>query len=278
MLKQKLSLNAIILILLIIAGIETAGLFCSQTPPVQRNDKKETQQKNNSARPLIFMFFIDNTDRGVRCIVDWLETNNEAVMALATIAIALFTFTLWQTSEEHSRHMEESIAIANKSADAAKKSADSFQSIERARLFLKVERDPPPKPGQYIEGVKEGYNQVKISIVNEGKSLAVLTKINWHVGVMNDKEIDDKISELTSRKTEFPNGVIIIRREGTKKIPAGYDITKIDLQKINEETAFYVCLGHIKYKDVFRRVRPIVFCWKDDGVFFVPDPERNSGA
>ena len=163
-----------------------------------------------------------------------------------------------------------------KAANAAKESADALQAIERARLFIKVEPDPPRK--EPITGIEIGHNKVRVIIINEGKSFAIITKINCHIGIMNNKEIDDKISELVSMTTEFPDGVITIRRDSTENIPVMCEITASDLQKINYSTTHFVCIGHIRYKDVFRKVRPIVFCWKDNGIYFYPDPDRNNGT
>jgi len=220
------------------------------------------------------------------CFAEWIELHSDFVIATATTAIAIFTLTLflatrklWRTSQEQSKDLKTSLTIAQKAADATKASVDAFQAIERAKLFVKVERNPPPKPGQPIEGIKEGYNQVRVTIINEGKSVAILTKINWHIGIMDDREIDNKISEFDSSISEFPYGVITIRRDSTKNIPVNCMITNSDLQKINDFT-HYVCFGKIRYKDVFRKVRTIFFCWKDNGIYFSPDPDpkRNYGT
>ena len=209
-----------------------------------------------------------------------IETHSNLIVAIATAAIAFFTWTLycatrklWKASQEQSRDMKTSLKIARDAADAAKKSADAFQASNRARLFVRVERDSPPK-GQPI---KEGHNQVRIIIINEGQSLAIITELNWHVGVMNNQEIDDKISEFTTSMIQY--GHITISSGSREERIFEYSITTSDLQKINEVTAYYVCLGKIRYKDVFRQVwGPITFCWKDDGDNFAPDPERNDHA
>jgi hypothetical protein len=158
-----------------------------------------------------------------------------------------------------------------KAAKAAEDSANALQASERARLLVNVKRDPPPKQGDLIESIKEGHNRVLINIINEGKSLAIITKINWYIGVMNDKEFDNKISILESTASEFPDGLITIKGSDSKDIPVMSEITNTDLHKIDYSTTYFVCLGYIKYKDVFRKVRPVIFYWKDNGVFFFPD-------
>jgi len=211
----------------------------------------------------------------------------EFLLTLFTGFLALFTYRLWkataglwEVSQGQSRDMKESLRIAKKSADAAKESADAFQAIEIARLFVKVKRDPPPKKGEPIERIKEGYHKVLIKIINEGKSLAIITKINWYIGVMNDKEIVDKLAILESTTSEFPDGLITIRGNDSEDIPAMVEITNSDLHKIDYSNTYLVCLGYIKYKDIFRKIRPVIFYWKDNGVFFFPDepPKRNDGT
>jgi hypothetical protein len=63
-------------------------------------------------------------------IAAWIETNSDFVSATGTIAIAAFTLTLWwatrklwKVSQEQSRDMKTSLAITEKAADAAQKSA-----------------------------------------------------------------------------------------------------------------------------------------------------------
>jgi hypothetical protein len=78
------------------------------------------------------------------------------VTALATIAIAIFTFTLWKSTdklwkagEDQFRHAKETgdrqakeiqnqLDIAREANRAAQKSADAAVATERARLYVKV--------------------------------------------------------------------------------------------------------------------------------------------
>ena len=183
----------------------------------------------------------------------------------ALVAVVFMQF-LWMVRQE--KWMRRNVEIAQGTAEAAKKSADSLQAIERARLFVKVRRDPPPKKGEPVESQKEGHHRLLINIINEGKSLAIITKINWYIGVLNDKKSDNELSILESTTSEFPDGLITIRGNDSEDIPVMYEITNSDLHKINYSNTYLVCLGYIKYKDVFRKVRPVIFYWKDNGVFF----------
>jgi hypothetical protein len=219
-------------------------------------------------------------------VARWIQIHNGFVSATATVVMAAFTGVLWWTtrnlwkaSKKQAEHMESSIAVAQKTADAARKSADALEAIERARLFIRIEHDPPLQIGQVIEGIKKGHNAARIIIINEGKTLAIITKINYFIGVMEDREIDNKIAELTKANSEMPYGAITIRSNDTKEIPVSCEIDSADLKKVHESMADYVCLGQIRYKDVFRKVRPVGFCWKysHGKAFFVPDenPKRN---
>ena len=274
MLKNKLSLNTAIFILVIIAGIEVVGLFCHHSTSPQPNNQKEIQQKNDTAGPAIFMPLINNTANGLYCIVDWLDTNSDAVVALATIAIALFTFTLWQTSKEHSRHMEASIAVARDTASATKGSAEVLRAIERARIFVNVEHIESGEM-KVIESMQEGPNRIRVNIINEGRSLATITKFNWYVVAIESGEIESKIAELKSLESSMIP-VIKIRGNDTVERIIRFEINTSDVQRVETSSAHFYCLGYIRYKDVFRNVRPITFCWKDEGIFFSRDPEHST--
>jgi hypothetical protein len=157
-----------------------------------------------------------------------------------------------------------------------KRSVDSLCNAERAYIFAKVKRHPDSKPGQIIESIKEGYNQARIIATNHGKTPAIITKANWYVGVFEDIEIDNKITELEYLSDSAIPPSIIINSGDTKKgipdcIVSISEINKIDI------TANYVCFGRIDYKDIFDKIHTTIFCWKDNGVFFAPDenPNRN---
>lgn len=195
------------------------------------------------------------------------KTIADFTIALVAVTAFLGLIAIWQGW------------IANKSADAAKKSADALQAVERAKLSIRVQPDPPRK--EAITGIEAGHNQVKIIIINEGKSLATITKINWYIGIISNKGIDRKISELKSANSEYAYGSITIKEGDSKDISVmSKEITSSDLQKIDYSTTYFVCLGHIKYKDVFRRIHERPFCWKDNGTYFEPDPDpkRNYGT
>jgi hypothetical protein len=244
-------------------------------PPLQEIRENESSQYGKEQKSSWWGFSLTDALLAIfTCglvIVGWLQVH----ILRNTLKV---TNGLLTVSQEQSRDMKTYLTIANdaaisaqKSANSAKKSADALQAIDRARLFIKVAPDPPRK--EPITGVEVGYNQVRIIIINEGKSLAIITKFNCHIGVMNGKEIDDKFSELISKPTDTPENVITISRNSTKNIPLMCEINYTDFNKIDYSTTYFVCLGHIRYKDVFRNVRTIVFCWKDNGVYFSPDPD-----
>lgn len=216
-------------------------------------------------------------------VTDWIETHSNLVTATATIAIAAFTLTLWcatrklwKISLKQSNDLKTSLSIAQKAADAARDSADAFPTIERAYIFAKVKRHPDVKPGQTIEAIKEGYNQARVIATNHGKTPAIITKINWYVGVFEDVEIDNKITELEYIPDSMVPPSIIINSGDTKKGLPDCNISIQERDNIGNK-ANYACFGRIDYKDIFDKPHTTIFCWKDDGVFCSPDPdpERN---
>lgn len=209
-------------------------------------------------------------------ITDWLIAIFSGLLVLFTYRLWKATAGLWDVTDKQLTEIKASVAIADKTADAAKKSADSFQAIERARIYVEVEHIQRGKE-KMIQGIHEGLNEIRVIIINEGKSLATITKFNWYVVAIDDREIDSKIAELESLQTSMIP-VITIRGNNAIKRFFRFEINKYDVQRVDTSTAHYYCLGHIRYKDVFRGVRPIIFFWKDEGSYFSRDPEHSTDA
>ncbi len=143
--KKKQLYWILFIILALFLIIEIIGLQCSHTPSDDHRSQEKTYQKKDSTGTAIFSPVLG---KGINCILDWVGTNNAAVVALATIIIALFTGTLWwattglfKTAQEQSRDMKDSIAAAQKAAKAAEDSVKiakkSLNTTRRAYVFLK---------------------------------------------------------------------------------------------------------------------------------------------
>ena len=103
----------------------------------------------------------------LRVIMDWIDTNRDLLTVAATIAIAVFTFTLYRATSgmlrvarDQSKDMKDSIVVAQNAAEAAKKSAqvakDTLTSTRRAFVFLKRITVEPIMLRRGLQGYQEG--------------------------------------------------------------------------------------------------------------------------
>jgi hypothetical protein len=81
------------------------------------------------------------------CVEDWADKYQGAIAAIATIIVAVFTATLWgstdklwKTAEQQSDDMRISLAIAKEAADAARDSADAARHAVDADVSLNEPR------------------------------------------------------------------------------------------------------------------------------------------
>ncbi len=165
------------------------------------------------------------------------------------------------------------LSATEKAANAAKESADALKNAERAHLYVFVRRYPDIEPGRPITNIQEGYNIAKITAMNFGKTPAIIIKFNHILGVFTDKEIDNKLSEMKTNPSIFPSEIIVVTQEKEWGHIAECNISAHDEIDIGI-SAEYACFGRLDYRDVFGAIHEMTFCWKDNGVFFVPDPER----
>src|ERR1700730_510310 len=59
----------------------------------------------------------------------WVNANHDNISAFAAVAVAVFTFTLWQSTLKLWETGEKQIAVAKEAADAAKQSADVAEQM-----------------------------------------------------------------------------------------------------------------------------------------------------
>jgi hypothetical protein len=180
--------------------------------------------------------------------------------------------------------MKTSLAIAQKSADAAEKSAAALPSIERAYLFVKITMKTPDAEGIAGTTDKEPqYNtgNAKVIITNHGKTPAILTAYPYTTEVLTSNEIDEKIAKFTSgdNDTWVPFGPVII--DGNvqlKPFPADFFMNDKKWRQINMEEAYLACIGCLHYRDIFGKIHKTLFCWKYEqfsGFHYDKDPKRN---
>jgi|GEM_PF-2031015 hypothetical protein len=139
--NRKRTLHAFLIILAIVIGIEIIGLYYSPSPPPQKYNQEKTYQEKDSTGTAIFFPILRNTVRGINCVLDWIGTNSAAIVALATIAIALFTWTLWRATtgllEIANRQAKDNLRAIKASERAAEVAEKAMVSSQRAFVFVK---------------------------------------------------------------------------------------------------------------------------------------------
>ena len=116
-------------------------------------------------------------------------------------------------------------------------------------------------PNRDIVTTDEGTEQsaIKVSLWNEGKTPAILTKLNIAAFLSENKppEIEDII------RTEIPAGGVIIRSGGKYDSITGVRISKKQWGEIQVSISYKLfCWGSVEYKDIFGARHKTGFCWE----------------
>jgi len=111
------------------------------------------------------------TYRGISWLIDWIDRRHDFVAAAATLIIAIFTITLWRSTDKMWLSAEKQIKVAISATKAAERSADvaekSILFIDRPWVSIKIECNGP------LEFKSETINApVRITLTNIGKSPA----------------------------------------------------------------------------------------------------------
>ena len=214
----------------------------------------------------IVPFFIILKDAAIS-VGRWIQAHNGFVSAVATVVIAAFTVTLWlanrklwkatigllQVSHEHSRHMEKSLAIAQESANAAKKSAevaeDTLQITQMAYVDI--------TDHQLSRPLSIGVNpQIVYEITNHGNTVAHITEVVNIVDIVNEFSLDPDYTKCKVVSKNLP-----IRRNSTVHKFATMDrpINMNGIISIYNGTQFLGFWGTITYYDIFQKSVTIGF-------------------
>jgi hypothetical protein len=135
---------------------------------------------------------------------NFVEAHNGAFTALASIAIAAFTYTLYaattglvEAARIQAKDMKRSVqaaedaaTAAEKSADAGRRNIDAFMSAEKAHLFIEIKSDTIAKIvgayGRWDKSENMFSDEVETPAVayffmNIGKTAAIITELSNHL-------------------------------------------------------------------------------------------------
>jgi len=195
-------------------------------------------------------------------ILDLLSYYSPIVVTLATVAIAIFTYTLWQATSGlfkvalgQFKDTKTSIAIAKQAAEAAQKSADALPIMERAYIFSNIKivgnMSDPHAVSNFV---------AELWIKNHGKTPAIIKEIGY--GGHYPTKPFDKLH------IHHPIESIIGSGNEVKEDQYWFPITENDwLDFIDIDTKQrikFFCIGYIKYITVFGEEDCHPFYWEFD--------------
>jgi hypothetical protein len=224
------------------------------------------------------------------CTVRVLDKHNGFFAALAGLAVALFTFTLWRStdklwdaSREQSEDMKASISEAARAANAMENVADGIQtSVATNQIFLAQQRQFwAQQMRAYISVDVGGYNRqnrrrrlrfdFKPNLVNAGLTPAsdvlILSRLeikDTAIPADFDFSLQDAPNHMRSVTTVFPRQGLfhaaVFRR----------DATIHEMRELLRGTQIFHLWGEVRYCDIFNEPHRTNFSF----LIFVPTNKR----
>lgn len=196
------------------------------------------------------------------CTFHVLYEYRDAVTALATVFIAAFTLTLWLSTKRLSKEAETASGIADKSADAALRSATVAESaltnLERPYVFRWTTGHPFTTPG-YTQHPGAGYYDVACDFVNRGRTPALVKEIKITFQVTEVGEFPILIDPNKLRGFGVPPTRVISGNAERFNELVPYEVNS-RLQGILEGKLWVYLLGFMRYEDVFGGRHILGFC------------------
>lgn len=204
-------------------------------------------------------FFVVFKDAAV-FVGRWVQLHSAFVTATATAVIAVFTWALvcanrklWQASQEHSKHLQDSVAISREAADAAKKSAEVAETALHIseRAYLSIDQIG------FVEPLKVGeMPNLKLKIINTGKTPAQIIDTSTNV------KFFDKIPSIPVYPTgQKSQSQMTIRPGGEHTLVniRGYTVTTKQFSDMFKGTQKLLIWGRIIYQDIFKHLMVVGF-------------------
>jgi hypothetical protein len=174
-------------------------------------------------------------------IRDFLHSIEGVITAAATVAVALFTWTLWQSSEKMWQ-------VTKVAAEAAQKSADTIPNIERAYVFIEARVSQRSVTQMMFE----------YSLHNHGKTPAIIKSIDIRTEMAKTGP-DNTVHRPTETKDEHV--IAASGHWGPLHKRHDYD-AKADGPALSKRDKFVWLYGSILYDDVFGIERVTRFRWR----------------
>jgi hypothetical protein len=178
------------------AGRERSPVFVR----VQKSEQEAAEEKQ---------------DRENKAFTDWLLATYTGLLFLATLGLMVATGGLWYFAIKQSRDMRDSLAIASKSADAAKSSADiarqTFTQLERPYVFV-------AGIGKLLTSTDAGGRlHVIFGIANLGRTPAFISDL-WAELFILPNPIPENVKNLSFSNTVHKMGDVLASAEKLEDI------------------------------------------------------------
>jgi hypothetical protein len=213
---------------------------------------------------------------------DWREcikTALDLILALATIAIAIYTARLFGVTRgllvearNQFPHFTANAGAAKIAAEAAQTQASALLAGQRARIFAYVIE---PKFSQ----IPGGNSQISILFENHGGTVAIVTKVSFNIEVFPKypkRGVEQKLIDIS-----FPSGQVIPVQISDPAAPRfrvdPEFIAGNDFELAKSGKGKLLAMGYIEYRDVFDKSWETGFCWEyilEGGAFFVSNNDE----
>jgi len=208
--------------------------------------------KDNSPR-MIFSPLV-NARNNTACAVQMLYVYRDALTAIATLFIALFTLTLWRSTHKLWEESKTAGITANTTANAAMKSVNAMIASERAYIFVEFILD------EVLRSSPSGFpNIFRIKLWNNGKTPAEIVMIRAYAVIRLG--VPEAIIEIDGRDRELPPG-LGIAKDCSFEVPVTCTMTHTELGEIERWEKKLYCVGRISYRDIFGNPHDTGFCWE----------------
>lgn len=190
--------------------------------------------------------------------------HKEAINALATVAIAIFTYTLWRATNRLWDAGKEQGRTAQLAAEAARDTADSYMMGECAHIHPSVPDlghfFPSGAYAMYPADPNTPLPRVHLSFANVGKTYGVIHVLRGEIAI---GDLPSRLGFTYSK--ERRDGSILVR-PNTQTDPIPFDLNRnLTIDEINEigvgTTPIFV-FGYVLYMDIFGYYHGRSFCFR----------------
>jgi len=245
-----------ILVLTIVDGAYLVALSPDSSDKYVHTNNEANHEQQSLNGPVLSVL-IDS----IGAVERFIERHEKLLIVLATIAIAAFTYTLWRATsglfkmaEKQSTDMAKSLAIAQKSADAAERQSKAAIAVELPILrIIDLKLAEFDRAGTAIEGNDpvpggnlHGLYKILFCYKNVGRTIATVEKV----------VVDYKVTQFLPEQPQYQDAKLVwlpfdIEPQASSWFPwpDTLDLSQEERLSINTRTAVLWIYGFVRYTD-----------------------------